>query len=172
MMGANRRVFLKSAIAAPLAAAVAVGMPIAAGVIAEPLPVVPAALPHPWEWWFSCDSGEFYSEQFDSMEAALRFLKSEGEGLISECRRQDFDMELDGDAIFELLMGQNEDVIGEGEFLDDVTNEQIDDLGVIVSAAIEEWVRRHKVDLAAWTFGGVRNTVKAKDLAAIEKGSV
>lgn len=167
MTGTNRRAFIKAAIAAPLA----VKLPVI-DAVAEPLPAVAAAPIHPWQWWFSYDGGEVYSEQFESMEAALKFLKSEGEGHIAECRQQDFDMELTGDTVFEALLGQNEEIIGEGNFLDGATSEQVDDLGRMVSAAIQAWVQKHNIDLTAWQFAGTRNKVEAKEVAPVKKAAV
>lgn len=159
--GTNRRSFLKTAVAAPLAVALPFPAPSVA-TLAAAAPPAPAA--YPWSWWY-CYGGsydEHFTEEFHTKEAALKYLSGMGEGYIAECQRQDFDLRLDGDSVFEMLMGQNEDIIGEGEFLDNSTGEQVKDLGVMVSAAIEAWVQKHKIDTAAWTFGGVRNEIRAE----------
>lgn len=159
----SRRSFLKTAAVAPLAAA----FPVQAMSVALPVEVTtPAPMTYPWRWWYSYGADgsydQIFSEEFDTKESALRYLAGMGgEGLIAECQRQDFDLRLDGEAVFEMLMGQNEDLIGEGEFLDNSTREQVRDLGVIVSAAIDAWVQKHNIDTSAWTFGGVRNEIKA-----------
>jgi hypothetical protein len=83
-----------------------------------------------------------------------------GEGLIAECQRQDYDLSVDGGSIIEMLYGQNEDRIGDSEFLEDVTDAQADDLGKMVSEAISSWARKHKIDTTAWAFGKVRNQLR------------
>lgn len=160
MMKPSRRSFLQTAAALPAAGLISMSPAVAA---AATIPATVAAPTYPFQWWFSYDGGEMYTEEFNTKEQALAFLKSEGEGMIAECCRQDYDLSIDGYDIIELLQNQNEEAIGEGEFFD-CNSEQERDLGQMVSAAIEEWARKHKIDIAAWTFGEVRNKIKAEEV--------
>lgn len=155
-MGTSRRAFLKTAAAVPIAAAATSFPDLPIG--AAPIPSAPIPVEHPFEWYFSYD-GETYNEGFRTKDAALDFLKREGEGLIAECQRQDFDLDIEGSEILEVLYGHNEEAVGEGEFID-CTSEQERDLGDMVTETIYTWARKHKIDLAAWTFGVVRNQLK------------
>ena len=153
-MKSSRRSFLKGAAAIPVVAAVGVG-----GAIEAATPAVAAAVPaYPFQWWFSYDGGELFTENFDTKEAALAFLKHEGEGMIAECQQQDFDLRLDAYDILERLSEGNEELIGEGEFIEP-NKEQMADLENSVNAAIDAWAIRNKISLTAWTFGEVRNQV-------------
>lgn len=159
-MRPTRRAFLKTAAALPVAGAAASVATVAPVPIIE-APWTPALLPaYPFRWYFSYE-GEIYHDEFDTKEEALRALAGYGRGLIAECQRQDYDLSLDGNTVLEALEGQNEEAIGEGEFLDSVTNEQVRDLGTMVSDAIDAWVRKHKIDTSAWSFGAVRNQIYA-----------
>lgn len=122
-------------------------------------PAVPVAAAYPWEWWFSYDGYSYY-ESFKSKEGALEYLKDTGEGMIAECQRQDFDLTIDACEILERLQESNEDTIGDGDFLD-YTREQENDLGEMLTRTMKEWVRKHKIKTTAWTFGDVRNEIKA-----------
>jgi hypothetical protein len=114
----------------------------AESVIAEATAPLPK---FPFKWWHSYD-GEIYQEQFDTKEQALAYLKECGGGMIAECQQGNYDIDVGGWDIIELLNGQNEDKIGEGEFID-CTDEQARDLGKMVSQAIEDWVKKHKIDI-------------------------
>jgi hypothetical protein len=50
-------------------------------------------------------------------------------------------------------------------FFGDASEEDVKDLGVMVSDAIEAWVRKHKIDVSACIFGGVRNEIKFEDIS-------
>lgn len=157
-MATNRRQFMKSAIAAPIAASAA-SLP----AIAQDLPAVVAAPePYPFSWYFS-NYGDIYDEEFDTKEQALAYLRNVGEGMISECQRRDYDLSVDGWRILELINDDNEEARGEGEGIE-CTNEQERDLGEMVTAAVVAWARKHNIDTAAWTFGVVRNTIVAKEV--------
>ena len=153
-MKSSRRAFLKGAAAIPVVAAVGIG-----GAIEVATPAVAAVPAYPFQWWFSYDGGELFTENFDTKEAALAFLKHEGEGMIAECQQQDFDLRLDAYEILETLSNNNEELIGEGEFIEP-NKEQMDDLEKSVNAAIDAWAVRNKISLTAWTFGEVRNQVE------------
>ena len=125
------------------------------------LPVLP---PRPWQWWVSFD-GETYHDHFDSMEPAIKYATDCGYPIVAEALQGDYHLEVTGDEILELLYGQNEDMVGEGEFLEP-TAEQIKALGDAVSEAIELWARKYNIDTTAWAFEGVRNRMKVcKDAA-------
>jgi hypothetical protein len=149
----ERRQFLK-ATAAAVAIPVA-GLPATAPLAAAEAAALPTLPPYPFQWWVSYD-GEVYSEQCDTREEALRIAKECGHRFIAECQRQDYDLEIEGDAILEILYGQNEEAIGDSEFIE-CTREQERDLGKMVSDAVEAWARKHKIDTMAWSFGVVRN---------------
>ena len=154
-MKSSRRTFLKCAAAIPVAATIGI-----ASVAEAATPAVVAALPvYPFQWWFSYDGGELFTENFDTKEVALAFLQHEGEGMIAECQQQDFDLRLDAYEILETLSNNNEELIGDGEFIEP-NKEQMDDLEKSVNAAIDAWAIRNKISLTAWTFGEVRNQVE------------
>jgi hypothetical protein len=155
LMVTTRRTFLASTAALPV-----VGL---ATKVEGLVPPTEAATPplrpaYPFKWWFSYD-GELYQDECNSKEEALQRLADYGEGLIAECQRKDYDLDIGGDSIIEMLHGQNEEAVGEGEFLDGVTSEQVRDLGKMVSDTIEHWVQKHKIDTTAWSFGAVRNKI-------------
>lgn len=152
-MTITRRKLLAAAAAGTAAASVAA---IPAATLAAP------AVVRPFVWYHSYD-GEIYSESFKTMEAAMRFLKAEGDGMIAECQQQDFHIDVDGSSIIELLYGQNEELIGDGEFFE-CTAEQERELGDMVSAAVEQWVAKNKIDITAWTFGEVRNKITMEEV--------
>jgi hypothetical protein len=159
-MKSTRRVILLGGGAAAAVAVVApYGLGAEAAVTVEVAPLAPAAAAYPWEWWFSYD-GYSYGEQFGSKEAALKYLEETGEGMIAECQQQDFDLTIDACEILEKLRDSNEDTVGEGDFLE-YTLEQENDLGEMLTRTMEEWVRKYKIKTTAWTFGGVRNEIKA-----------
>src|SRR6185369_11385951 len=123
-MSTTRRRFLQSAAVAPAVAA-ATAIPTVA---AEPIAAV-VAQPHEYMWYFSGDGGERYGEIFNTRDQALEFLKHEGYGLIAECQKQDYRLDIDGGDVIDMLYGQNEDYMDEdGEFID-CTPEQTRDLG-------------------------------------------
>lgn len=128
---------------------------------------------YPWKWWVSSDEGEVYHTQCESYSEALKVAQDHGGGLIAECRRQDFDTRVRGDDMLELIDGQNEDLMGEDGTGIECTAEQTMELGRMVSATIEAWAQKNKIDLAAFQFGGVRNKTVIKLLGdGAIKGSV
>ena len=134
-----------------------------AAAIAPAVAVPAAAAPsYPWQWWFSYDGGDVYTEWFETKEEAIEHARNSGGGLVAECQQQDFHLRVEGDTILEILDGQNEEAIGEGDGIE-CTSEQADDLGKTVSDAIEAWAQKHKINLTAWTFGGVRNKIEVPD---------
>jgi secreted PhoX family phosphatase len=156
-----RRAFLKGCAAVPLTAAIGVDATIAAAPSAAAAGYAAMLPAHPWRWWFRYSGwgyDEVFIKQFDTKEAAMEYLSRKGDGVIAECQRQDFDLTLDGESVFEMLMGQNEGII-------DASEEDVKDLGVMVSDAIEAWVRKHKIDVSACIFGGVRNEIKFEDIS-------
>lgn len=157
-MDISRRNFGMLAAAAPLA--VAAPPAIAAAPVAEAVAAAPVAAAKPWEWWMSFDGGAVYTEQFASEADALAALASHGEGLIAECQRQDFDLSIYADDVIERWMDQNADAIGEGEF-PDVSAEADRELSRLMTAVAYAWARKHKINLEAWTFGQVRNEMRA-----------
>jgi len=157
MSGATRRKFLAGAAALPVVGIGVGEIPAAADAMASPPPI------HPFKWWFGF-TDEVFNEECETREEALRLLAQYGEGLIAECQRQNYDLSLEGDTIIEALYGQNEERIGDGEFLEDATAAQVDDLGKMVSETIELWARKHKIDTFAWSFGVVRNRVRFEEL--------
>lgn len=159
MKSTRRAVLLGGGAAAVAAVAAPYVLGAEAAVAVEIAPAAVAAA-YPWEWWFSYD-GYNYCENFKSKESALKYLKYTGEGMIGECQQQDFDLTIDACEILERLQESNEDTIGEGDFLD-YTREQENDLGEMLTRTLEAWVRKHKIKTTAWTFGGVRNEIKAE----------
>lgn len=152
----TRRKLLQAASVAPIALS---GTVVPAAVAALPV-AEPTA--HEFVWRYSHDGGERYGEMFDTKEQALKYLKEYGfgRGCISECKQQDYSLEVDGDQIWELLYGQNEDRMDEdGEFID-YTESQMRDLGDMVTATIKQWAAKHKIATTAWKFDEVRNTVQ------------
>jgi hypothetical protein len=152
----TRRAFLKTVAVAPVAVAVVSGDlgPVAAASSGPPA--------YPWQWWVSLD-GESYFDWFPTREAAIRFIWDYGGGVVAECKQGDFDLGISGDSILEVLNGQNADVMGEdGEFLD-CTVDQEKELGQMVSAVIEAWVRKHNISTVAYQFDGIRNKVRVAE---------
>lgn len=160
-MQASRRTFLKGAAAVPVAASIGIA---GAAEMASPAVAVAASAAYPFRWWFSYDGGELFSEEFSSKEHAVAFLEREGCGMIAECQQQDFDLRMDADYILEHLAEANEELIGEGDFIDP-NKEQIADLEKSVNDAIAAWAARHKIGTTAWTFGEVRNKIEAPKAA-------
>lgn len=146
----------------------AVGAPLAA-TVGELLPV---AREHPWQWWCSDDKA-LYHDPFDTFEEALAYAKQCGFRNIAQCRQQDFDLSVDGSRLLELLCDDNDELIGEGEFIS-ATREQELDLGRMVTDAIYRWAAKHKIDLTAWQFGDVRDEtdVAAREAATPEAGAI
>ena len=160
----TRRTFLKvggaaAAIAAvaPLSTAAAEPTMISGEMAATLAPPSPYTT-YPWKWMISHD-GETFFEEFASQAEAIEAAEGYGEGMVvAECQQQDFDLRLRGDYILKQLYLNNEDIIGEGEFFDtSCTPEQVKELGDMVTAAIEAWDIKHKINLTAWMFGASRN---------------
>jgi hypothetical protein len=164
-MKPSRRAFIASAAALPVAAAVPAGTSLSAAPDGLALPPTPSPYTeYPWRWMVSRDDYSF-GEDFDTLEKALEFARAEGAEVVAECQMQDFSLELDGDDVLEALLGRNDELIGEGEFID-ATKEQQDDLGKMVTAAIEAWAIKHRISLTAWTFGDMRNRQRVDTSAA------
>lgn len=158
----DRRSLLKTAFGATAVAALPM-IPATAevAVAATALPVAPPKLKpyvdYVWEWFVSHD-GEVYHESFPTREAALEYAKACDYRLVSECRQQDFDIRIEGWEVIERLNEANYDQIGEGDGIS-CTNAQEGDLGDMLTQAMEAWAVKHAIDLRAWTFGAVRNTI-------------
>jgi hypothetical protein len=157
-MKPSRRAFLATAAALPAATAVLSAPTVAALPLESATPVLTPYMEYPWRWMVSHDDYSF-SEEFETLEKALEFARIEGAEVVAECQMQDFSLSLGGDEVLEALLGTNEELIGEGEFID-ATNEQRDDLGKMVTAAIEAWAIKHHISLTAWSFAGIRNKQK------------
>lgn len=157
-METSRRTMLKAAVVIP-AAALTAGAGTAAAAAADAAPTVLTPYKdYPWRWW--AGYGDIFYECFETKEEAIEYAKGSEYPLVAECQAQDFSLKVDGDEILEMLYGRNEDAMNEdGEFLT-VTPEQEKDLGRAVTAAIEAWAVRNKIDIRAWMFGGIRNEVR------------
>lgn len=154
-MNTSRRAFIQAGAAIPAAAiAAAVNAPLITATVAAACPYTDYA----WQWFVSHD-GDTYHDRFDTVEAAIEYARKCQYTVVAECKPQDFSLEVEGLEILELLDGNNEDMRGEGEGIE-CTQGQEDDLGKMVTAAIEAWVVKHNIAITAWTFGGVRNTIK------------
>lgn len=160
-MTTRRDLFKVGAAAAAAVALPSPGPSVSAEMI-EPVAAFVPATPyteHPWRWWFSAD-GETFLESFDTQAEAIEAAKAYGEKVIvAECQQQDFSLQVYGSDVIEMLYQNNEEHIGEGEFFD-CTREQSDELGQVVTVAIEAWAAKHKLDLTAWTFGATRNRIE------------
>lgn len=158
----DRRAILKSMAAAPAVfVSAATACPIVSGE-AVPSIAAPVTAGYPFKWRFSLDGSETFSEDFDSREAAEDAARSALSGFgyshatLAECQVQDFDMSVDAQWLLEHLHGNNEDIIGDGDFISP-SDEQAADLEVMVNAAIDAWVKKHGIDLRAWKFAATRN---------------
>jgi hypothetical protein len=164
-MKPSRRAFIASAAAFPIAAAVPAGSSLSA--VPNGLAAPPTPSPHteyPWRWMVSHDDYSF-GEDFDTLEKALEYARIEGAEVVAECQLQDFSLELDGDDVLEVLLGRNAELIREGEFIDP-TKEQQDDLGKMVTTAIEAWAVKHRISLTAGALGGMRNRQRVDAVAS------
>lgn len=134
--------------------------------VPESAAVVAPASPYatyPWKWWISTDDESFF-EWFETKEDAIKAAESYGDQMfVAECQHQDFSLDIDGDQIFSLLYDNNEELVGEGEFVS-CSDEQVQELGVMVTSAIEAWAVKNKIDLQAWTFGATRNRITISEL--------
>lgn len=162
-MKPSRRAFIAAAAAAPIATSVPVAVAETAPPIEPPIPVQTPYVDYPWRWMVSNDDYS-YTEEFDTLAKALEHAHAVGAEFVAECQMQDFYLAVSGSDVLEMLQGQNEDLIGEGEFID-ATREQEADLGKMVTEAIETWAIKHKISLTAWTFAGVRNKQRLRDAA-------
>lgn len=164
--GANRRELLLGAAAAIPAATTLMGVSgVADGEIAAA--ATPALMPyteHPFKWWVGID-GEIFTDDFDTREEAIEFARKNEYGHVAECCQQDFSLDIGGDEILEVLYGHNEEIMGEDSEFIACTPEQERDLGNMVTAAIEAWAVKHKIDITAWAFGEMRNRVDLSELA-------
>lgn len=161
-MKPSRRAFIAAAAVAPIAASVPATAE-AALPVEPPPPVQTPYTDYLWRWMVSRDD-YFYHEEFETLAKALEFAKAEGADTVAECQMQDFHIGVTGDEVLEMLLGQNEDLIDEGEFIE-ATRDQGADLGDMVTKAIEAWAIKHKISLTAWEFAGVRNKTRVRDAA-------
>jgi hypothetical protein len=161
-MKPSRRAFIAVGVAAPIAAAIP-AVDVVTLPIEPPTPVQTPYTEYPWRWMVSSDDYS-YSEEFETFAKAIEHAKAVGAEIVAECQMQDFYLGVTGDDVLEMLQGQNEDLIGEGEFIE-ATKEQADDLGKMVTEAIEHWAVKHRISLTAWTFAGVRNKQRLPDIA-------
>ncbi|UGY15257.1 twin-arginine translocation signal domain-containing protein [Bradyrhizobium septentrionale] len=164
----TRRDLFKVGAAAAAAVALPSSGPVVAGELVEPAVAVAPATPYatyPWRWWISLD-GESFIEEFDTEAEAIKAAKGYGEkAIVAECQQQDFSLHVYGSDVIEMLYQNNEEDIGDGEFFD-CTKEQSDELGQVVTAAIEAWAAKHKLNLTAWTFGQTRNRTEIPEEVA------
>lgn len=163
-MKPSRRAFIAAGAALPAASIIPTSAVSAESALPDPLPPTPYT-EYPWRWMVSHDDYMF-SEDFETAAEAIKYAIAEGGGYIAECQMQDYRLDVDGDSVIEMLLGQNEDLIGEGEFLDP-NREQTADLGKMVTEAIERWAVKHKISLTAWSFGDIRNRQKVDKTAAL-----
>ncbi|MDR3485408.1 MAG: hypothetical protein P4M05_10945 [Bradyrhizobium sp.] len=161
----SRRALLQTtvALAATTAIAKTKAVEAATAPMAIPASVAKPVDPHPWKWWVSLDGGDVYHNACATREEALEIARGYGTNaiygttaIIAECKQQDFRTDIDGDRILEWLQESNEELIGEGEYID-CSAEQLKDLEDSVEATIRAWVERHKINNTAWMFGDVRN---------------
>ena len=162
----DRRSFFK----AIGAVAAACGLPVKA---ATPTATLGAAMKpgYPWTWMLSLDGGYTFDDHmgFTSKDEALTMMSGladydRDDAVIAECKQQDFDLRINFDWLLDYLRDQNDDLIGEGDFIS-VSDEQGEELEREINAVIEEWATRHNLYRTAWTFAGTRNHVRAADLA-------
>lgn len=144
----TRRAFLKAAPAAVAGAMVApaLALPAAAETAASAAPAAVVAA-NPWRWWVG--SEEYLMTAFDNREDAIAHAKAEGYPSVVDARYDDYDLCVDGGDLLEMLYGQNEEKIGEGDWIA-TTREQERDLARRVNAAIAEWVAANKIDTRAY----------------------
>lgn len=156
-MSTSRRTFLKTAAAIP-AVSIIGGAPSHVAAAASPAADIPVAVAtaYPFRWWVSSDGGEMFHTECETRDEAIREARGYGGSIIAECQQQDFDLGLTGDNVIEQLYSQNEEIIGDGDFIQ-CTKEQTKDLGDMVTAAILAWADKHNIHTTAWTFGDVRN---------------
>jgi hypothetical protein len=154
-MQTNRRDLLKVAAVAPIAAGIA---SVPTTLVAETAAPV-AAIQHPWAWYVTHDQ-EVYHLAGDTMAQAIEYAKRCGYGYVAECQKQDWDFRVDGDELLEMLQGRNEDRMGEDYEFIECTKEQERDLGAMVTAAVNAWVKKHGIKTTAWAFGDMRNETK------------
>ena len=159
----DRRSFFK----AIGAVAAACGMPVKAA----PAATLGAALKaeYPWTWMLSLDGGYTFDDMgFTSKDEALTMMSGLSDydrdgAVIAECKQQDFDLRMNFDCLLDTLRDQNDDLIGEGDFIS-VSDEQGEELEREINAVIEAWATRNNLYRTAWTFAGTQNHVRAADL--------
>lgn len=159
MSKVSRRAFLGAAAAAAGTAAVptaAAAEQIASLAGVAPLQPIAAAPAYPFRWWVSFDGGEVFSDDFATREEAVAYAEGSGGGMNAECQQGDFDLDLRADDIYEALRENNEEAIGEGDFID-WPLEQGQELEREVNAVIAAWAERHKINRTAWLFAATRN---------------
>lgn len=116
-----------------------------------------------WQWRVSTDRGESFGQPFATREDAAAYARGYGGGLIAETLQGDFDLSIDGsDILLQLGEGNAERCNEDGDFLDS-TPEQDLDLGVMLTATISEWARKHAIDTRAYVFAAVRNEKVIRD---------
>ncbi len=166
----NRRSLLKSIGAAVGASVLAVPSVSSVEAVA---PVDAAKTVFPWTWRISTDGGYEFTEEYASKDEAIAALLhydyNDTNVVIAECKEQEFDLRITGDEIIDLMLNNNEDIIGEGEFIS-VTPEQEKELEDAVNAAISAWDKKHGINTTAWQFAGTRNHIRATDLPSLSVG--
>lgn len=102
-----------------------------------------------WYYW-QCET--HFNGPYPSREDAIEAGKKDCEDYsfnVQQADTQDYCLSMAGCDVIEELYGQNEDLIGEGDFIEP-TPEQERDLGKMVTAAIYAWVEKHNIDTKAW----------------------
>lgn len=112
---------------------------------------------YPYKWRVSLDGGEVYNEEYETREEAAKAALEQGGGIVAECKQQEYNFEVAGYEVVDLLANQNEELAGEDGFDLNLTPEQERELGEVVTQAIQEWAYRHKLDVTAWQFADVRS---------------
>jgi len=152
----DRRAVL-GAIGAAIAAGSSADVPAGIAGIVGPAPADPPMKVFPFKWWYSPDDEGVFDDLCATKEEALRLLAEQGQGLIAECRPQEYDLRISGSCILDFLYDQNCDKTYES-FLE-TTPDEVNDLGDMVSAAVEAWAKKHAIDTVAWAFAETRNII-------------
>lgn len=157
-MNKDRRAFFRFAAAAPVAIATAAITPPVGGSNAAAAPVATPYTDYKWQWGVTDDNETFHA-MFDTFDEAYSFAQSAGYEFIAECLPQDFSLRIHGDDVVDWLNDNNEESIGEDGGIV-CTDAQAQDLGAMVTAAIEAWAVKHQIDIRAWCFAATRNATK------------
>lgn len=118
-------------------------------------------------WWYSQDEERWNGPCSDREEAiSMGHDEYPGEGfMVMEAETGDYDMRLDGDDLLERINERNEDRAdpdGDPPFYR-LAPAIEKDLGIMVSAAIARWVRKHRIDTRAFCFSkqGIPENIEA-----------